>query len=63
MLFLDGSPHMWFGNEMTTLILSTDDATGKPLHGIFRKEEDLDGCFIVCVRGIQRTWPSHLVLS
>ncbi|MCX7858163.1 MAG: hypothetical protein N2513_09355 [Deltaproteobacteria bacterium] len=33
---------------MTTLILSTDDVTGKPLYGIFRKEEDLDGCFTVC---------------
>lgn len=48
MLFLDGSPHRWFGNEMATLILSTDDATGKPIYGIFRKEEDLVGCFTVC---------------
>jgi transposase len=48
MLFLDGSPHGWFKDEKTTLILCTDDATGKPLQGIFRAEEDLDGCFAVC---------------
>jgi len=48
MLFLDGSPHYWFGDIPTTLILCTDDATGKPLYGIFQTQEDLDGCFIVC---------------
>jgi len=48
MLFLDGSPHQWFGHGKSTLILATDDATGKPLCGVFRKEEDLDGCFQVC---------------
>jgi len=49
MLFLDGSPHRWYGEQESTLILSTDDATGKPLYGIFKKEEDLDGCFKVCM--------------
>ena len=48
MLFLDGSPHVWFGDKKTTLILVTDDATGNPLRGTFRKNEDLDGCFYVC---------------
>lgn len=48
MLFLDGSPHRWFGHELTTLLLCTDDATGKPLYGLFREQEDLDGCFAVC---------------
>ena len=48
MLFLDGSPHQWFGEEKTTLLLSTDDSTGKPLYGVFQKEENLDGCFQVC---------------
>jgi transposase len=48
MLFLDGSPHRWFGNIESTLLLCTDDATGKPLYGVFRKEEDLEGCFAVC---------------
>jgi transposase len=47
-LFLDGSPHQWFGDEKSTLLLSTDDSTGKPLYGLFQKEEDLDGCFQVC---------------
>lgn len=48
MLFLDGSPHRWFGTGESTLLLCTDDATGKPLYGVFRDEEDLDGCFAVC---------------
>jgi len=48
-LFLDGSPHQWFGEEKTTLLLCTDDSTGKPLYGLFEKEEDLDGCFTVCM--------------
>lgn len=47
MLFLDGSPHRWFGDEKSTLLLSTDDAAGNPLYGLFQKEEDLDGCFKV----------------
>jgi len=49
LLFLDGSPHLWFGTESSTLILATDDATGKPLYGLFQKEEDLDGCLLVCI--------------
>jgi transposase len=48
MLFLDGSPHVWFGHVQSTLILCTDDATGEPLYGQFRPQEDLDGCFLVC---------------
>jgi len=48
MLFLDGSPHGWFGNIQSTLILCTDDATGKPLYGLFQPQEDLNGCFLVC---------------
>lgn len=48
MLFLDGSPHEWFKEEKNTLLLATDDATGKPLYGLFQKEEDLEGCFKVC---------------
>lgn len=48
MLFLDGSPHRWFGKDETTLLLATDDATGKPLYGLFCEQEDLEGCFTVC---------------
>lgn len=54
MLFLDGSPHGWFNDEKTTLILCTDDATGKPLWGIFRTDEDNDGCFAVCEAVFQK---------
>jgi transposase len=53
-LFLDGSPHLWFEEETSTLILCTDDATGKPLYGLFQKEEDLDGCFRVCLEVFQK---------
>lgn len=49
LLFLDGSPHLWFGTEPPTLILATDDATGNPLYGLFQKEEDLDGCLLACI--------------
>lgn len=48
MLFLDGSPHQWFGEGKSTLLLCTDDSTGKPLYGLFCDEEDLEGCFQVC---------------
>jgi hypothetical protein len=54
MLFLDGSPHRWFGEGKSTLLLCTDDSTGKPLYGLFREEEDLDGCFHVCTEVFTR---------
>jgi len=54
MLFLDGSPHQWFGEEESTLILCTDDATGNPLCGRFQQEEDLDGCLRVCLDVFRR---------
>lgn len=52
LLFLDGSPHPWFGaaHEPVCLLLSTDDATGKPLYGKFQPQEDRDGCLEVCYR-------------
>ncbi len=49
-LFLDGSPHPWFGPDSpeVCLLLSSDDATGKPLWGKFQPNEDRNGCFEVC---------------
>ena len=49
MLFLDGSPHRWFGPDepRVTLILATDDATGAPLYGCFKPHENRNGCFDV----------------
>ncbi|MEO0070520.1 MAG: ISNCY family transposase [candidate division WOR-3 bacterium] len=49
LLFLDGSPHPWFGlsRPSVTLILATDDATGKPLYGLFAPQETLNACFEV----------------
>ena len=50
LLFLDGSPHPWFGDDgpKVCLLLSSDDATGKPLWGKFQPNEDRNGCFEVC---------------
>jgi transposase len=49
MVFIDGSPHPWFGPTLPprTLILATDDATGMPLYGQFEPQETLAGCFSV----------------
>ncbi|MEO0071555.1 MAG: ISNCY family transposase [candidate division WOR-3 bacterium] len=49
LLFLDGSPHPWLGLSLPsiTLILATDDATGKPLYGLFAPQETLNACFEV----------------
>jgi transposase len=48
-LYLDGSPHRWFGEKYpsSTLLLCTDDATSKALWGIFVPEENRNGCFEV----------------
>jgi transposase len=48
-LFLDGSPHPWFGEDRpkATLLLCTDDATGKALYGVFARQECLMGCLEV----------------
>ena len=56
LLFLDGSPHPWFGPhyDPVCLLLSTDDATGKPLWGKFQPQEDRDGCFEVCYQVFTR---------
>jgi transposase len=49
LLFIDGSPHPWFGlaRPASTLILATDDATGRPLYGLFAPQETLAACFEV----------------
>lgn len=49
-LFLDGSPHPWFGPHRPPccLLLASDDASGKPLWGKFQPQEDRNGCFEVC---------------
>ena len=49
LVFIDGSPHPWFGPALSsrTLILATDDATGMPLYGQFDHQETLAGCFSV----------------
>lgn len=54
MLFLDGSPHNWFADFNSTLILCTDDASGKPLWGRFQPQEDLEGCLWVCLQVFQK---------
>jgi transposase len=49
LLFLDGSPHHWLGDDRPplVLVLATDDATGKPLYGLFAAQETLSACFEV----------------
>jgi transposase len=56
MLFLDGSPHPWFGpgSEPCTLVLASDDATGKGLAGVFVAHEDRNSCFDVSHRVFRR---------
>jgi hypothetical protein len=56
LLFLDGSPHPWFGPDHppVCLLLSTDDATGRPLYGKFQPQEDRDGCMEVCYRTFRK---------
>jgi len=56
MLFLDGSPHPWLGPDlpMLTLILCTDDATGRPLAGLFAPQETRDACFEVLYHVFRR---------
>ena len=56
LVFIDGSPHPWFGTALPsrTLILATDDATGMPLYGQFEPQETLAGCFGVFYHVSQR---------
>jgi transposase len=66
LVFLDGSPHPWFGPSLppATLILATDDATGMPLHGRFDREETLAGCFNVFYHvGLRYGIPAALYLD
>jgi transposase len=65
-LFLDGSPHHWFGPDrpQSTLILATDDATGKPLYGLFAPQETLNACFQVLYHvSLQYGLPGALYLD
>lgn len=48
MLFLDSSRHHWFGSGTTTHLLWVDGTTGAPILGLFRPQEDLQGCFRLC---------------
>ncbi len=66
LVFIDGSPHPWFGPSLppTTLILAIDDATGMPLHGRFDREETLAGCFNVFYHvGLRYGIPAALYLD
>ncbi len=47
MLQLDGSPHRWFDNQESCLIVAIDDATSECLGGEFFKTETMFGCFKV----------------
>ena len=47
MLQLDGSPHRWFDNQESCLIVAIDDATSECLGGEFFKTETMFGWFKV----------------
>ncbi len=47
MLQMDGSTHLWFGNEKTTLIATIDDATSDIPGARFYPSETTWGCFKV----------------
>jgi len=66
LVFIDGSPHPWFGPSLppSTLILATDDATGMPLYGQFDQAEALNGCFSVFYQvGRRHGLPAALYLD
>lgn len=44
---MDASPHLWFGNTVTSLHIAVDDATGRITGAYFDKEETLDGYYHV----------------
>lgn len=48
-LYLDGSPHRWFGERYpkSTLVICSDDATTSALWGVFTDEENRNACFEV----------------
>ncbi len=46
MLQMDGSPHRWFGDEMSCLIAIIDDATSD-IHAQFFPAETTEGCMKV----------------
>lgn len=47
LLQMDASPHLWFGNDKTTLHIAVDDATGTIVGGYFDVEETLNGYYHV----------------
>jgi len=49
LLQIDGSPHPWLEERgpRLTLIAAIDDATGKVVAGLFRKQEDAHGYFLL----------------
>lgn len=47
MLQLDGSPHRWFDNQESCLVVAIDDATSEVMGGEFFKTETMFGCFKV----------------
>ena len=56
LVLIDGSPFQWFGPDrpVYSLVGTIDDATGAPLSGCFRLQEDLHG-FVIALRDLIRT--------
>ena len=55
-LYLDGSPHRWMGDDVrkSTLIICSDDATSAALWGVFAPEENRNSCFEVVYEVFKR---------
>lgn len=52
LLFLDGSPHPWFGRDRhsATLVLCSDDATSQALYAVLVPRENLASCLDVALK-------------
>ena len=52
LLQIDGSPHLWLGEDQPrcTLLGAIDDATGKVVAACFREQEDTQGYFLLLQR-------------
>lgn len=56
LLQVDGSTHDWLEGRgpRLTLIGAVDDATGEPVHAVFREQEDAEGYFLLLRDSIRR---------
>jgi len=61
MLQMDGSPHHWFGNKLSCLIASIDDADNDVPYGEFFPSEDTMSCMRVLQKIIEKKGLFHIL--